>query len=70
MLKKDQQQVFYLEVRKIDPVFLYQVSLFNYQKTVFLYLQGVDNAEYMIKETYECTVHVHSQIENATNLPK
>ena len=30
--------------------------------------EGLDNAEYMIKETSKCTICVLSKIENATNL--
>ena len=42
-IKKDQQKVFfYLEVWKIDSVFLYQVYLLNYQNCVYIgmYLRG------------------------------
>ena len=31
---------------------------------------GVDNAEYIIKETSECTVRVRSKIENTNKLSK
>ena len=35
-MKKDQPKVFYIEVRNIDKVFLYQVYLLNYQNRFYI----------------------------------